>query len=78
MAAHNHAHTGTYTSVTFRLDEPVYRALYNASTTTGMSMNSLVNSALAHYLTSVPQHPIHKIVYRSRYEDTIKKLSGGM
>jgi hypothetical protein len=78
MASHNHSHAGTYTSVTFRLDEPVYRALYNASVTTGMSMNSLVNQALASYFVTTPPRPLPKPVYRSHYEETIRKLSGGM
>jgi hypothetical protein len=74
----NHCHSGTYTSVTFRIDDPVYRALYNASMTTGMSMNSLVNQALATYFSTTKLYPTPKPVYRSNYEETIRKLSGGM
>jgi hypothetical protein len=72
----NHCHTGAYTSVTFRLDEPVYRALYNASMTTGMSMNSLVNQALATYFVTTPPRALPKPIYRSNYEETIRKLAG--
>lgn len=78
MATFNHCHSGAFTSVTFRIDEPVYRALYNASMTTGVSMNSLVNAAIAHYVNTTPLYqPIPKPVYRSSYEAAIKKLSGG-
>lgn len=79
MAAHNHSHTyGNAQSITFRIDPPVYQALVNASAATGMSMNSLVNTAIANYLASIPMRALPKPVYRSNYEETIRKLSGGM
>lgn len=78
MGTFNHCHApwGDPQSVTFRLDRPVHDALVNASLTTGMSMNSLVNAAIANYLTTMPIYPTPKPVYRSNYEDTIRKLAG--
>lgn len=75
---HCHAPYGEPKHVTFRIDLPVYNALANASATTGVSMNSLVNTAIANYLTTMPIYPTPKPVYRSNYEETIRKLSGGM
>jgi hypothetical protein len=77
MSTFNHCHSGAYISVTFRLDDPVYRALVNASSVTGVSMNSYVNQALASYLCMANPYPTPKPIYRSNYEDTIRKLSGG-
>lgn len=77
MSTFNHCHTwGQPVSVTFRLDEPVYRALANASSVTGVSMNSYVNQALASYLCMYNPYPTPKPVYRSNYEETIRKLAG--
>jgi hypothetical protein len=63
-------------NVTFRLDLPVYQALVNASAVTGVSMNSYVNQALASYLCMNNPYPTPKPIYRSNYEDTIRKLAG--
>ena len=74
---HTHS-SGTFQSVTFRLDQPVYRALSNACAATGISMNSLVNTAIATYLTTTNLAPMPRPIYRSNYEETIRKLAGGV
>jgi hypothetical protein len=79
MATQNHSHVyagGMHRNITFRIDEPVYQALSNASTVTGMSMNSLVNTALASYFVNSPPRALPKPIYRSNYEETIRKLAG--
>jgi hypothetical protein len=58
--------------VTFRLDPAIYGALAARCSAHQISMNSLVNQALALYLSvPLPQDP------HLSYQNAIRKLSGG-